>query len=783
VLNPRLSRRSPSASGRGASDSRLRGYRSTALRWTLDRVCVRRLRILAVVAGLSGIPGVTAAQQASIQGIVTSAVTGGPLEGVSVVLRAAGEHAYGTFTDRNGFYQIGGIGAGSYSLQGNHIGHAPHEREVTFAPGARLTVSFRLEARPVELEGVVVTPGGGATARDLGRQRVTPADLRLVPVPAGSGDLASYLQTLPGVVSTGDRGGQLFVRGGTPAENMVLIDGIPVYQPFHILGFFSVFPEDLVSSADFYAGGFGARYYGRTSAVLDVHLRDGDPNRRRVVASVSPFIAEALVEGPAGPGVTWIASARRSLVEETSSVLMGDRQPLTFDSQLFKLTMKDSDELRCSGLALRTSDRGRLDAEERESRVAWSNLVVGGRCVALFPNVLRLVEVNFGYSSVNNDAVSRGSSRLYSRIGRIHHEVNSTLLIGATPLYAGYHVYMELPEFDLAELYGMQQQIDLILGTGGYLEAAVPLGMRTDLRPGLVMTASPALGVEPRVRARWNLHQPTGGTLQGAAGLYRQDLVGTSDLRDVGSVFLAWMRAPNDVPMTAFHGVLGWQQSLGGRLSYSVDGYYKQLRRIPVPVWNAVAQFTTRLDRVDGEVYGADARLEYSSPRFRGFVGYGYGRTEYVVSQAAFNSWFGKPIQRYAPPHDRRHQVNTLAALEIAGFDASARWQLGSGLPFTRPLGFDEAFDYTVDLFNPSTHRGTSRMVLDRPYTGRLPVMHRLDVSLARDWELARGRLTAQAGAINVYNRRNMFYYDLFTGRRVDQLPLAPYASMTLRTR
>src|SRR5690606_2971084 len=120
-------------------------------------------------------------------------------------------------------------------------------------------------------------------------------------VPAGSGDLASYLQTLPGVTTTGDRGGQLFVRGGTAAENLVLVDGIPIYQPFHILGFFSVFPEDLVSSVDFYAGGFGARYSGRTSSVLDVGLREGNANTTRAVGTASPFLAEVMVEGPVVP--------------------------------------------------------------------------------------------------------------------------------------------------------------------------------------------------------------------------------------------------------------------------------------------------------------------------------------------------------------------------------------------------------------------------------------------------------------------------------------------------
>jgi hypothetical protein len=167
----------------------------------------------------------------------------------------------------------------------------------------------------------------------------------------------------------------------------------------------------------------------------------------------------------------------------------------------------------------------------------------------------------------------------------------------------------------------------------------------------------------------------------------------------------------------------------------------------------------------------------------RGFVGYGYSWTLYEASQREFATWFGEPVQRYHPPHDRRHQVNAIFSLDLGAFTASARWQFGSGLPFTRPFGFDEAFDFTRDLYPVTTSVGTTRLLLDKPFTGRLPLVHRLDLSLERAFDVAFGQIVLQAGVINAYDRRNMFYYDLFAGRRLDQLPLAPYASVTLRTR
>lgn len=729
-------------------------------------------------------PVVAAGQQAALQGIVASSSTGGSLQDVEVVLEVDGERAYGTYTNRSGFYQLAGIDPGTYTLRGRQIGFEQHEQVITVEGGERRTVSFRLEPTAVELEGIVVSLERGAAVRDLGRQVVTPTDVRLVPVPAGSGDLVSYLQTLPGVTTTGDRGGQLFVRGGTPAENLVLVDGVPIYQPFHILGFFSVFPEDLVSSADFYAGGFGARYHGRTSSVLDVRLRDGDPGGLRASASASPFLVEGLAEGPlTDAGGTWLASVRRSLIEETSGALLGTTQPLTFESQLLKVTSTVENDERCSVLGLRTADRGRLDPEEEQSRVAWKNLLVGLRCVTLTA-AGQLLEVHFSYTRSSSEAVSHGASRLQSSIWRAQHDVHATGRLGLIPVQAGYHAYVAGMAYDLTELFSDQSSdLDAVFGATGYVEATVPIGRRIEVRPGVVLLLSPRASVEPRLRARWEPFGRSSEAVQGALGLYRQYVIGTSDMRDVSSVFTAWMSAPDAVPIEAVQGMLGWQQTLGGGLRWSVDGYYKKLSQIPVPVWSGVARFVTDLGRADGEVYGADVRVEYTSPDFYGFLGYGYSWALYEASQAEFGSWFGEPVQSYHPPHDRRHQVNALASLDVGGIRASVRWQLGTGLPYTRPLGFDEAFDYTLDLWDVHATVGTPRLILDRPFTGRLPMVHRLDVSIARELELSFGELLVQAGVINAYDRRNMFYYDLFTGRRLDQLPLAPYAAVTLRSR
>lgn len=743
-------------------------------------VCGLALGAALAVAARGG-----SAQQASLQGVVTSSATASTLEGVAVTLTAGGQRVKVVFTDRDGFYQMGGIRPGSYVLSGEQLGYRPHEQTVTLAAGGRARVNLRLEADPVQLEGIVVSPEKGAAVRDLGRQVVTPLDIHRVPIPAGTGDLASYLQTLPAVTTTSDRGGQVFVRGGTPAENLVLVDGIPIYRPFHIVGFFSVFPEDLVSSADFHASGFGARYAGRTSSVLDVRMRDGNFHRRGGVVSVSPFLAEGVAEGPlpGKNGLSFVASVRHSLIEQTTGTLIGEKQPYSFDSQLLKLTTTGDERMRCSALMLRTYDRGRLDPEEKVSHVSWHNFLLGGRCVNQYQGVVRFGEVAFSYTGFDNEAISRGASLFRSKASTVNNEAHLTGLIGAVPVFAGYHLAGEFTNYDLMELFGIGRQEDASFDLNGYLEASLPLRKRGELRPGVVLVLMPQPTVEPRVRASWKPFGRPTETIDAAFGLYHQNLVGVSDIRDVTSAFTAWLDAPGDKPLTATHYSVGWQQSLPNGFRYSAEGYYKRMRNIPIPQWRGTAAFATTLTHADGTSYGADTRLEYTGARAYGFLGYGYSWTEYQASQEAFADWFGQAVQSYHPPHDRRHQVNALATIKLGRVEASARWQFGSGLPFTQPLGFDEAFDYRIDLYDTSKSYGLARVLLDRPYNGRLPMVHRLDLSLQRSFELSAGKLQVQAGAINTYDRRNIFYYDLYTARRVNQLPLLPYMSVTLRGR
>jgi hypothetical protein len=694
-----------------------------------------------------------------------------------------GEEIRSGITDRHGHYLIGGLAPGSCTLRIRYHGFAEFEQTVVLAANANLTLNVGLVTAPIVLEGVSVDiPEVGAVIRELGRQTVTPTELRRIPTPAASGDLATYLQTLPGVVTAGDRGGQMFVRGGTHTENMALMDGMLIYQPFHILGAFSVFPEDLVASADFYAGGFGARYNGRTSSVLDVRMRDGDRSEYHGGGSIGPVMAEATLEGPFGNRPTsWIFSARRSLLDETGESLLGEPVPLTFESQFLKLTsFTDNPHSRCSLTLLRSADHGRMDAEDPVSRVGWKNLGIGSRCIALFSDIsLRLVDVGMYYSKVENEAITRGAAELDAKVGRFQTDANFTNLIGAVRVEWGGYARTKRIEHDLIELFGGNRTEEVTWEFGGYLEPTLFDGEHFTLVPGLVVTYLPVANFEPRLRMSW---RPWGNAstaeFTGAWGIYRQPLAGISDVRDASSVFVAWKEYQEGTdPVTSMHAQAGWQQTFG-RVNGSLEGYYRDMKDISVPLWAVTTLFNTNLAIANGKTYGMDARVEYTGGRLYGFIGYGFAWTKYTSAQQYFSLWFGEPVQSYHPPHDRRHQVNVVASYDLGGFDFGARWQLGSGFPYTRPMGFDEFFDYRFDLPDPHQRYGETRMIVEKPYLGRLPVVHRLDVSVQREFEFSLGTLEARGGAMNLYDRQNIFYYDIYTQRRVDQLPLFPYLAV-----
>ena len=270
--------------------------------------------------------GATLSAQGTVKGFIKDASNGEPILFISVYLEGTN---YAATTDLNGYYSITKIPEGTYTVIAGNIEFERQEQEVTITGKKVYTRNFKLSPATVQLGGAEISADGQEqeTQIHIGVETIRPQDIRRVPSFGGQPDIVQVLQTLPGFISTGDQGGQLYIRGGSPVQNKVLLDGMIVYNAFHSIGLFSVFDSDIISNADVYTGGFNAEFGGRISSVMNIKTKDGNKSKMQGKLGASPFGAKLTLEGPLkklredGSGISYVLSAKTSYLEESSKLL------------------------------------------------------------------------------------------------------------------------------------------------------------------------------------------------------------------------------------------------------------------------------------------------------------------------------------------------------------------------------------------------------------------------------------------------------------------------------
>lgn len=754
----------------------------------LRTLCLAVLAVLAAAAPAH-------AQTASIRGFVRDAGNGQALEGATVIVIDRDGRVSGSTTDPDGLYAVLRLAPGRYGVRVSYIGYELLRDTLALRAGEDLTRVFELRSSDVEGQEVTVS-AEGQTASSLGAAGldvVRPADIERLPTPGVSADLVSYVSTQPGVVVQGDRGGQLFVRGGTPSQNLVLVDGIPLLQPFHLIGFYSAFPADILASADFYAGGFGARYGGRISSVLDVKTRTGNKRRFQGSVSAGPFLATAHVEGPLSKtgSASFLISDRESIIEPVAPTLFNRDLPYRFYDRFGKLAVDLGTRTTATVTAMQTYDRGNLSdlqsgrptgVNEPEEHVVWRNGAYGVRMLHLPAGVPLVAEVNLTLTQHENLFGTPGDEERRSTVQSMNGGAALTYLIGSEELEFGFGVRNVRLDYTLGGQYeNVQSDVEYLTEGTIYADMALPLGQTFGLKPGVRLSAFRGRStVEPRLRA---FFRPGGADARhqfvGAWGLYRQDLEGISDRRDAGDVFTAWISSGiGDRVPRAMHVIGGYGYKASRAFSFEIEGYYKKLDYLLAPAFQSVPSFSARLQETDGTVVGVDVKTSVERGPAFASLAYGFSRTRYRALDTRAQVLYGGGPYTYAPPHDRPHQLTAVVAVDIKGFQLSTQWQFGAGLPFTRSSGFD-TFVLLDSLNDVTVDPGVARVLYGQPYDARLPTYHRLDVSLERVFAVRPNLdVTLQAGVTNAYDRRNLFYLDLFTLRRIDQLPLIPSAGL-----
>ena len=256
----------------------------------------------------------------SISGTIRDTTSGEVLIGATVsVARGTGTSgvAGGTTTNAYGFYSIT-VPEGKYRVVISNAGYMADTFPVTLNSNLRL--SAKLSPDSTALQTVVVSSvrkDANVTQPLMGVQKLTTAEIANVPVIFGEKDVLKTIQLLPGVQSAGDGSSGFFVRGGTSAQNLILLDEAVVYNPDHLLGFFSTFNSDAIKDVTVYKGEEPAEYGGRLSSVVDIRMNDGNNQRYSVSGGIGLIDSRINIEGPIVKDEgSFFVSARRTYADQ-----------------------------------------------------------------------------------------------------------------------------------------------------------------------------------------------------------------------------------------------------------------------------------------------------------------------------------------------------------------------------------------------------------------------------------------------------------------------------------
>ena len=240
----------------------------------MSAYCTVATCVLSMLTALALTHTPALAQGGTIQGRVRDD-DGAAVSGVRVTVLSGNNPIAGAYTDQLGSYRISTVPAGTYTLNVSGLGYVEHTENLLLGPGETIQAYVRLERGPIELEGIFVETEasrertrfeqtGGVTVRELNLPQ-----LRAIPGLAEA-DPVRAIEVLPGVVSTSDFSAAFHVRGGSQDQNLILLDGVPVFSPFHLGGLFSVFNADMLDRVELQSGGFAAKHGGRVSSVLEI---------------------------------------------------------------------------------------------------------------------------------------------------------------------------------------------------------------------------------------------------------------------------------------------------------------------------------------------------------------------------------------------------------------------------------------------------------------------------------------------------------------------------------
>jgi len=713
---------------------------------------------------------VSAQVKYTISGYVRDVANGEQLIGVTISLE--GNSKITAVSNEYGFFSITAP-AGDYKLLIGYVGYDLDKRSVSLNKNIQLKVS--LIPQNSNLDEVVISDKRNeehVRSAKMGVEKLSMQEIAHVPVIFGERDLIKVVQLLPGVKSAGEGNSGFFVRGGAADQNLVLLDEAVIYNPSHLLGFFSTFNSDAIKDVTLYKGNTPAQYGSRLSSVMDVRMNDGNNQRISVNGGIGIIASRLTVEGPIVKNKgSFLISARRTYADlflKASSDTVVNKSALYFYDLNLKANYQlgEHDKIYLSGYLgqdkLALGDLFGIDWGNKTGTLRW-NHQFGPK---LFSNT-SLIYSDYKYNiDLNSSQSFKG--HIASRIRDLNFKeefsfypnAKNTWRMGINSVYhtirpgeysgqitlddqafthswenAAYVHNEWRPSNTLKIEYGLRASGFSVLGGANNYYTLNESGSILDTlnypKNKIIKTY---VNLEPRVSA--SLQISASSSLKAAYARNTQPIHQLSSSA-VSSPTDKWVSTNNIIkPEIADQVSFGFFKNLAeNNYEFSVESYYKRMQHQVDYRDGANVRSNDAIEPQllfgTGRAYGVELLLRKKAGRFTGWVGYTFSRTEKQIDGINDNAW-------YPARQDRTHDISI-----VGMYDLSSKWSLSAtfvyytGNAVTFPSGKYYVDNQVVFLY---TDRNAYRM----------PAYHRLDLSA--NWKLATRKNFSSELALGLYN-------------------------------
>ena len=728
---------------------------------------------------------------ASINGFIRDDASGEPISYANVFLSNS---SLGAATNSDGYFVISEIPLGLYELNATMIGYAVFKKKVDLSLGESIRLEIRLKEEAIKGTEVLVTAERQKFERSMESSQIA-LDLREInSAPAFvEPDVFRTLQMLPGVQTTSDFSSALYVRGSTPDQNLIMLDGIAVYNPYHLGGIFSTFNTDAIKEADFHAGGFPARYGGRMGAILNVINREGNTEKITGSANLSLISSKALIEGPLpkwkGMKGSWMISGRRTYIDKVVDALAlpsgsknsdGSDVPLRFPYYFYDYQIKanldidqdhrltftrfygddvldfsyedPSETVRNENVTIQQDSKFGLDWPwgNQTNGLTWRWIVSPKMITKTFLSNSRY-RFDFDLFFQNRDLYTYSDSTAINFINfnwNIYDIIKDrTLETEVQYKYSNDHeitggFQIKKIRFDLGIQYDLETQdtsftwnpLSLKNNTqeiSFFLQDRWEVSKRLKIRSGLRLTD---YNLHKKIyadpRIGMKYHISDDIALKANWGLYHQFLTTANNQDENLRLVELWLGIPKEKPASVSEHVIGGIEYMSPRnIFYRIELYQKTFENL----------LTLKQDNAN-EYEGTSQ--DSTMNEFWDTRGNSNG-IELLVKKSSgkFNGWIGytfsetkyytEPSGWHNPNFDRTHTINIVGNYDLTSdLELSAALTQSSGNPYTKILG--RVYDWEQSLYNDSYWYPIDSYLVGAKNTERYDDYFRIDIGMTR---------------------------------------------------